>query len=421
METPKADVVIVGGGVMGLMTSYYLALKGASVLVLEKGRIPCGSSYGNAGLIVPSHLQPLCSPANLKEGLRHLFNPVGPFSIAFTGDGRRLLWLARFARHCTAEHVALAVSVYRHLADRSTVLHDALAQEGGATYNYARNGLLCIYATEEAFRHASEEAEALNRAGRPAQVLDAQAVRRLEPALGPHCVGGILQEPDGSLNPSAFIDYVAKTVRERGVKILEETEVFGAETSRGAIISLWTSRGPVRGRQFVLAAGAWTGLMARRIGCPVPVEPAKGFSITYDPPHVSVSRPILLEEARVAVTPLGSSFRLAGVLDLCGFDDSVSLQRLHAMERDMKTALPALGSLAVREIWRGFRPCTPDGLPVIGRMRRLRNLLVASGHATKGMFLGPVTGELTALVADGQSLPKPLSTALDPNRFADGF
>lgn len=421
METPKADVIVVGGGVMGLMTSYYLAQKGASVVVLEKGRIPCGSSYGNAGLIVPSHLQPLCSPANLKEGLRHLFNPVGPFSIAFTGDRRRLLWLARFARHCTAEHVAKAVAAYRDLADRSTTLHDALAQEGGSSYDYARKGLLCVYATEKAFRQASEEAEALNRAGRPAQILDADAVCRFEPALGPRCVGGILQEPDGSLNPSAFIDYLAKTVRDRGVSILEETEVFGAETSRGAIVSLWTSRGSLRGHQFVLAAGAWTGLMARRMGCPIPVEPAKGFSITYDAPTLPVSRPILLEEARVAVTPLGSSLRLAGILDLCGFDDSVSLQRLHAMERDMKTYLPDSAHGAVREIWRGFRPCTPDGLPVIGRMRRPRNLLVAAGHATKGMFLGPVTGELTALLAEGRPLPDPLGTALDPNRFADRF
>lgn len=421
METPKADVIVVGGGVMGLMTSYYLAQKGASVVVLEKGRLPCGSSSGNAGLIVPSHLQPLCSPANLKEGFRHLLNPLGPFSITFTGDGRRLLWLARFARHCTAQHVAKAVSVYRDLADRSTTLHDALAEEGGSAYGYARKGLLCVYVTEKTFRDASEEAEALTRAGRPAHVLDAQAVRSLEPALGPRCLGGILQEPDGSLNPSAFIDYLARTLRLRGVSILEETEVFGAEMSRGAIVRLWTSRGSLRGDQVVLAAGAWTGVMARRMGCRLPVEPAKGFSITYDVPTPALTRPILLEEARVAVTPLGGALRLAGVLDLCGFDDSIPLQRLHAMERDMKTYLPAFGALVAREIWRGFRPCTPDGLPVIGRMRHPRNLLVASGHATKGMFLGPVTGELTALLAEHQFLPDPLGRALDPNRFADAF
>ncbi|WP_448382620.1 NAD(P)/FAD-dependent oxidoreductase [Desulfosoma sp.] len=421
MGSAKRDVVIVGGGIMGLMTAYFLTQKGASVTVLEKGRLPCGSSYGNAGLIVPSHLQPLCSPANLKEGFRHLFNPVGPFSVSLTGDGRRLLWLGRFAAHCTEAHVARAVSVYRDLADRSLVLHDALAELGGSHYEYGRHGLLCVYASKKGFQAACEEAEALCRAGRPARVLEADALRRLEPSLADAVVGGILQEPDGSLNPSAFMTWLAQRVRDQGGQIAEETEVFGAEVSQGRVVRLRTNRGPVAGEQFVVAAGAWSGILTGRMGVRLPVEPAKGFSITYEAPLDALRHPLLLEEARVAVTPMEGALRLAGVLELSGFDDAVPLRRLDAMERDLTTFLPSLGRLAVREIWRGFRPCTPDGLPVIGRLRSPKNLLVGSGHATKGMFLGPVTGELLAEFLEGRSPAPSVERAVDPNRFAHLF
>lgn len=417
MGSGKKDVVIVGGGIMGLMTAYFVTQKGASVTVLEKGRIPCGSSYGNAGLIVPSHLQPLCSPANLKEGSRHLFNPVGPFSVSLTGNARRLMWLGRFVAHCTKAHVGYAVSIYRELADRSLVLHDALGQLGGSHYEYARHGLLCVYASKKGFHGASEEAEELCRAGRPARVLEADALRRLEPSLADSVVGGILQEPDGCLNPSAFMAWLAQKVRDQGGSIVEETEVFGAEVSQRKVLGLRTNRGPVPGDQFVVAAGAWTGTLTGRMGYRLPVEPAKGFSITYEAPQDAVRHPILLEEARVAVTPMGGALRLAGVLELCGFDDAVPLRRLDAMERDFTTFLPSLGRLSVREIWRGFRPCTPDGLPVIGRLRSPKNLLVGSGHATKGMFLGPVTGELLADLLDGRNPAQSLQRAVDPNRF----
>jgi D-amino-acid dehydrogenase len=317
--------------------------------------------------------------------------------------------------------VARVVSVYRDLADRSLLLHDALAELGGSHYEYRRQGLLCVYASKKAFQGACEEAEALCRAGRPAQVLDADAVRRMEPSVADAVVGGILQEPDGSLNPSAFITWLAQKVLDQGGSIVEETEVFGADVSQGNVVRLRTSRGPVFGEQFVVAAGAWTGLLTGRMGVRLPVEPAKGFSITYEAPLSAVRHPILLEEARVAVTPMEGALRLAGVLELSGFDDAVPLRRLDAMERDLNTFLPSLGQLSVREIWRGFRPCTPDGVPVIGRLRFPKNLLVGSGHATKGMFLGPVTGELLAEFLDGRNPEPSGQRAVDPNRFAHLF
>lgn len=416
MGTQKPDVVVIGGGVMGLTTAYYLIKKGARVTVLEKGRVPAGSSYGNAGLIVPSHLQPLCSPGNVKEGLRHLLNPTGSFSISLSPNPERLVWLGRFVRHSTADHVRYAVGVYRRLADRSLELHDELARQAGAAYEYARDGLLCLYETQGALRAAAKEAEELSRVGRPAHVLDAREVRERVPAVGPSIIGGVLQEPDGRLNPAAFVAWLADTVRQAAGRIMEETEVYGAIFANSTVKELRTTRGPVKADQFVLAAGAWTGRLAGMFGHQLPVEAAKGFSITYEKPPRMSSLPMLLEEARVAVTPFADALRLAGVLELSGLDDRLSARRIDAMERDLLRTLPGIGPLRVKEIWRGFRPCTPDGLPFVGRLRRPTNVVVATGHATKGIFLGPVTGEIVAGMLANESQDPDLLKALNPHR-----
>lgn len=416
METRKPSVAIVGGGVMGLMTAYYLLEKGATVTVLEKGRLPAGSSYGNAGLIVPSHLQPLCSPGNVKEGLRHLLNPTGPFSIALSANPQRLAWLGRFVRHSTEAHVHYAVGIYRELADRSLELHDALAQRADSAYEYDRNGLLCLYETPAALMAAAKDAEELTRAGRPARVLDAREVRERVPCVGQSILGGVLQEPDGRLNPAAFVSWLAQQVRRAGGDILEETEVYGASLAGFQLRELKTTKGSVKADQVVLAAGAWTGRLAAMMGQSLPVEAAKGFSITYKKPAATTFLPLLLEEARVAVTPFADTFRLAGVLELCGLDDRLSARRLDAMERDLLRTLPGLAPLKVKEIWRGFRPCTPDGLPFIGRLKRPGNAVVATGHATKGIFLAPVTGHLVASVLAGEGADHDLLRALSPHR-----
>ncbi|ROR03232.1 NAD(P)/FAD-dependent oxidoreductase [Desulfosoma caldarium] len=418
MGTQKPDVAIVGAGVMGLMTAYYLRQQGATVTVLEKGRLPAGSSYGNAGLIVPSHLQPLCSPGNVKEGVRHLLNSTGPFSIALSANPRRWVWLGRFVRHSTKGHVRYAVGIFKELADRSLELHDALAQGAGSAYEYDRSGILCLYETRNAFLAAIKDAEELTRAGRPARVLDAHEVRERIPFVGRSILGGVLQEPDGRLNPAAFVSWLAEQVRRAGGHILEETEVYGATLAGFQLRELKTTRGPVKADQFVLAAGAWTGRLAAMMGRRLPVEAAKGFSITYEKPAAASCVPLLLEEARVAVTPFAHALRLAGVLELCGLDDRLSARRIEAMERDLLRTLPGLAPLKVKEIWRGFRPCTPDGLPYIGRLQRLRNAVVATGHATKGIFLAPVTGRLSADLLAGDSLDPLLCKALDPQRAA---
>ncbi|SMC24988.1 D-amino-acid dehydrogenase [Desulfacinum hydrothermale DSM 13146] len=416
MGAQKPDVVIVGGGVMGLTSAYYLARQGAAVTVLEKGQLPAGSSYGNAGLVVPSHLQPLCSPANVREGLRHLANPTGSFSIDLSADPWRMAWLARFVRHSRTDHVRYAVGIYRVLADRSLVLHDDLVRQGGQAYEYSRNGLLCIHETPQSLEAAAREAEELARSGRPARVLDADQVRDLVPAAGSCIAGGVFQEPDGRLHPAAFISWLADEVRRAGGRILEGTEVFGASLAGTGVRRLQTTKGPMEADQFVLAAGAWTGRLGAMLGRRLPVEAAKGYSITYEKPAKTVSLPLLLEEARVAVTPFADSLRLAGVLELSGLDDRLSARRIAAMEHDLRRILPGLGPLKVREIWRGFRPCTPDGLPIIGRLRRPHNVVVATGHATKGIFLGPVTGEMVSQLLSGSRLDPSLHKALDPNR-----
>ncbi len=417
LKGSSADVIVVGGGVMGLMTAYFLTRKGARVVVVERDRIPCGSSYGNAGLIVPSHLQPLCSPANVKEGLAHLFRSDGPFAVRLSANPDRLKWFGRFLRHSTSGHVAYAVGIYGALADRSVQLHDGLAKRAGSRYGYRRSGLLCLYETAKALEAAYEEAETLRRLGRSFRLLDRSELEALVPHVGRAVVGAILQEWDGSLHPAAFVGWLAEEVTKGKGEILEETEVFGASTSRGFVRSLRTSKGSLRGDQVVLAAGAWTGVLSSRMGVKLPVEPAKGYSLTFRPWASPPPYPLLLEEARLAVTPFSSTVRLAGILEFSGFSDHRSPRRLKAMRRDFMRIFPKLGDPLSGEVWHGFRPCTPDGLPCMGRLQGLKNVFVATGHATKGIFLAPVTGEWVTELLEGRSPDRELEKALDPNRF----
>jgi D-amino-acid dehydrogenase len=391
----EPEVVVVGGGAIGVSAAYELARRGVRVTLLERGELGDGCSAGNAGLVCPSHSHPLATPAALAEGLRSLPHSDSPLSIR----PRRstLGWLARFAAACRADRAERATDAIRALSVASLELHAELA---GLGTGFERRGTLSVYETEARF--AAGRIEAV-RSGLTSRILSPREARELEPALGGGIAGAVFFPDEGHLDPLRYVRAIGEAAARAGADVQTGIEVH-------SLAPFETSGGRLRPRTVVLAAGVWTARLAR-----VPITGGKGYHVDLEPVDGDPRVPLLLQEARSAVTPLGDRLRLAGTLEVAGLDARPNPARIEAMRR---AAARVLGSdrRAVLDIWTGLRPCAPDGLPVIGRPSAQRELVLATGHAMKGLSLAPVTGRLVAELIAGEPPSHDLAP-FSPDRF----
>ncbi|MFQ5614329.1 MAG: NAD(P)/FAD-dependent oxidoreductase [Anaerolineae bacterium] len=408
----QEDVVIIGGGVIGVCAAYFLTKAGRTVTLLEQGEIGSGSSYGNAGLIVPNHVIPLAAPGVLTQGLKWLLNPESPFYVKPRLDFDLLAWLWRFQAACREDKMRRAIPVLRDLGRASAALYRQLVAEEKLDCGYERRGLIMLFKSERGYEEGLAEARLLREFGLSPQPVSADEVRGLIPSARADIAGGVRFPNDAHLNPARFVQELAARVQALGGTIHTQTKVTGFGRKDHRLVSVKTSGGDFRPQQVVLAAGSWSPAVARDLRLRLPVQAAKGYSLTSRRPEACPPIPLLLGEAKVAVTPLGPLMRLAGTLELAGLDLSINRRRVEAIQRAAGDYLTGLEAPESVEVWGGLRPCTPDGLPVIGRTAAYDNLIVATGHAMKGMALGPITGQLVAQLACDQ----PPSLDLTPLR-----
>jgi len=401
VDALDCDVLIIGGGVIGVCTAYELAGKGARVTLIERQEIASGASYGNGGLIVPSHCVPLASPGAPLQGLKWMFDPESPFYIKPRFDLELIEWLIRFAVASRRESMMRSIAVLRNLLLASSRIYEEIAAEAGFEFNYKKEGTLMVYLDPRALEDGIKETRLLKQFGVSSKFMNAQELHEFETALSTNVVGGIHYSQDAHIDPFRFVTGLAEKSEEHGVQILTKTEALGFELSNDGITSVRTSRGDISARQIVLSAGSWSPALASDLKIKLPVQPAKGYSVTLEFQESSPKTPLMFAEAHVVVTPLNRRLRLAGTLEFAGMDYSINERRVVAIKRASARYLDGMASAKLIEIWRGFRPCTPDDLPIISRAKRYTNLIVATGHATLGMSLGPITGRLVAqLVAD---------------------
>jgi D-amino-acid dehydrogenase len=404
-----ADVVVVGGGAIGVCCALELARRGAEVTLLERGEeLASGASSGNAGLLCPSHSEPLASPASVKNGLRWMLRPDSPFYLR--PRPAVAPWLARFVRASTAARAAEGTRIIRELSLASLELHAELAAQGLNT-GFERRGILNVYETEARFASARAHAEG---SGLPARVLDADETRKLEPAVGP-VVGGVYYPEEAHCDPLVFVYAVGRAAREAGAKVETSAEVHRLRRSNGGL-ALDTSRGELHAGTVVLAAGAWSSQLAAQVGVFLPQEGGKGYHVDLEPAARDPRIPTGMDEAHVIATPLPGRLRLSGTLELSGLDLSISSARVEAIRTAAARVFGIDDERAVVETWAGLRPCTPDGLPVIGRPYGVEPLVLATGHARKGLSLSPVTGKLVAELIAGEQPSMDLAP-LSPDRF----
>lgn len=408
-------VVVVGAGIVGIACAHYLAESGYAVTVIDQGRIGGGCSHGNSGHICGSHVLPLNEPGNLRAALLSLVNPGAPFRVKPQWRGDLLRWFWEFARRCNHRHALAAGSVMKSILDASVREYEALFLTGGFEAGWQPLGLLYVLRTGRGMeRFAAQDAMLRDVFGVGATRLDGSDLVAFDPALRPGLAGGFHYEGDAFLRPDALTSNWACSLEARGVRFVESRRLQRVETAEGKIARLVTDAGEETADHYVFALGAWSSKLAADLDCPIPVEPGKGYSITTTRPRNCPRQALLFAEHRVAATPFEDGFRLGSMMEFAGFDATTSPRRIRQLVDSAKHYLHEPGGDQVLETWSGWRPMTWDSLPLIGRVPRLDNALLATGHHMLGMTMAPATGRLVAEIIGEEA------THIDPAPFSPG-
>jgi D-amino-acid dehydrogenase len=403
----QTQTLVIGGGAVGICCSHYLNELGRQVTVVEKNDICSGSSYGNAGLIVPSHSIPLAAPGVIAQGLKWMFNPAGPFYIKPRFQSDLLSWLWKFRSACNRRHVQRSIPVLRELSFASLKLFDGLARTPGLDFGYEKNGALALFNTPKGFAHGVKEARLLRHHDIATRILPRAELGEFIGEMRTTAIGGVFFPQDAQLDPARFVRQLARFASGKGVDLLTSVEVIGFETAGRRVKAVKTTRGDIAVEEVILAGGAWSCEIARDLQVKLSIEPAKGFSLTFKRPPLCPATPFNLAEARVFYTPMVDMVRFSGTLGLCGFDLAIDRRRTQAILDSVPAYLPDFDprSLELVEIWRGLRPCSPDGLPLIGRSTRYDNVILATGHGMLGISLAPITGKMVSQLSANEIPP----------------
>ncbi len=411
-------VAIIGGGIIGLTSAYYLNKAGYDVTVLDKGDLSDGCSHGNAGMIVPSHIIPLAAPGMIAKGIRWMFNSTSPFYVRPRVNFDLLKWGWTFYRHANKMHVAKSIPALKELSLYSKACYQQLVKDLPFDFGYAERGLLMLYQTPETEHEEAETAAIANDHGVKAQILSAEEVQSLEPDVRVTVRGGIYFPGDAHLTPQQFMQQLIPYLKKRGVSFVTNSAVNDFSMQGGKIASVITDQSEQTFDEIILATGSWSGSVAAKLGITVPMQAGKGYSFLVNDVEKNIRIPSIFLEARVAVTPMGKNIRFGGTMEITGVDHRISINRVKGIVDaipkyypDLKVAMPE-----VKNIWHGLRPCSPDGLPYIGRSKKIQNLTFATGHAMMGLSLGPGTGKLVADLVTGNS-PEVQHLMFDPERF----
>jgi D-amino-acid dehydrogenase len=379
-----------------------LSRAGRTVTVLDAGRFGMGCSHANCGFVCPSHVLPLAAPGAAWDGLKALFRRNAPLSIKPRFDPTLWAWLFRFARRCNRRDMLRAGHAIQALLHSSRALYQTLVDEEALDCEWQTRGLLFVLQSRGGMEHYAETDRLLaGEFNMPARRLDGDELTALEPALKPGLAGGWLYERDAHLRPDRLMTELQRVLQRRGVTVVENCRVSGLERDGGRARAVLTPQGDFAADEFVFATGALTPLLDGVLGCAVPIQPGKGYSITMARPARCPSRPLIFEEHRVAVTPMHSGYRLGSTMEFAGYDATLNPRRLDLLRAGARHYLHEPCGEPVEEEWFGWRPMTSDGLPVIDRCPTLANVHLAAGHNMLGLSMATATGKLVAELLSG--------------------
>jgi D-amino-acid dehydrogenase len=408
-------VVIIGGGISGLMSAYYLNKAGHKVSIVDKSNFSDGCSHGNAGLIVPSHIVPLAAPGVISMGLKWMLDPSGPFSFTPSFNKELFSWAWNFYKAANKKHTEKSKIPLRDFNLFSKELYQDLSQNFDF---YLKNfGLLVMFKNESTGIHEIETALEAKKIGLDLEILSGDEVQKLE-NIKTNVAGAVHYKCDSHIYPNKLISLLIQHLKKNEVEFIGGKEIVDFEFKNGKIESAITKEKKIEADYFVLSSGVWSQELTKKLNISLPLQSGKGYSITLENSKLLPKFPSLLIETRAAVTPMGKNLRLAGTMELGSNDEKINLKRVNGFLGKIKDYYPELGSEIPeqKKIWFGHRPCSPDGLPYIGRSKVFNNLIYATGHAMLGLSMAPATGKVVQEIIDNKKTSINLAP-FNPERY----
>lgn len=392
----STDILIIGGGIIGLFCAYYLSESNNRITILDKGPANEASSHGNCGLITPSHVLPLNSWPLVFNAIRSMRKGDAPFHMKPQVSRRFLSWGMQFLRNCNRIRILDNAQSIQELLVPSRTYYDEFFKKEEVQCNWRQNGIYFLFKNKNEFDHFSKENELTASFGQNAKRIPKQELLDKESALREDIAGAWIYNDDAWLRPNELISGLKKVLVERGVEFVN-AEVVGFEKYKDRLIKARTSKGiEIESKQFVLAAGAWSPLLANKMELNLPIIPGKGYSITMKNQQNAPTRPIIMMERMVVATPWSNGYRLGSTMELAGYDSSLNSKRLNALRIGASEYLKTSSKGDQEEVWTGWRPLTPDSVPIIGPSKKISNLTYATGHGMLGMSMGPATGKIVS-------------------------
>lgn len=413
-------IVIIGGGIIGLSSAYYLQESGHDVTVIDKSSMADNCSYGNAGYVCPSHFIPLATPGIIKQGLRWMLNAKSPFYIQPRLSRSLIDWGLKFMRSATPENVEKAGIPLRDIALFSQQRYEEWNTRPEFAFAYEHKGLLEIFQTPAAAEHAYHTVEQAHRLGlTDTTLLDSQALQQLEPQTSINALGAIWFKCDAHLYPNKLMHQLLEVLKQRNVKLVTNQEVTGFEHTNKKISKVITSQAVYEADAVVIASGSWSRELAAKMQVKIPLVAGRGYSVTLEDSPFHINYPSVLIEGRVALTPMdGNKIRFGGTMEITSTQTPPKMSRVMGVLEAVERYYPqfTIPKPTLDQIWYGYRPCSADGLPYIGRTRRWENVVVATGHSMLGLSLGAGTGKLVSEILNESATGIDLAP-FDPNRF----
>ncbi|MEJ1223873.1 NAD(P)/FAD-dependent oxidoreductase [Sediminicola sp. 1XM1-17] len=400
------NIIIIGGGIIGLSSAYYLQKEGHHVTIIDKSDLTKGASFVNAGYITPSHIIPLASPGMMAKGIKMMFNSSSPFYIRPRWDLDFLKWTWSFNASSTKKNVEKAIPLIKDINLLSRELYTDIYHSGDlGEFHLEKKGLLMLYKTAKEGKHEAEVAKRAQDEGLEVKTLSLKELNTLQPNLNKDILGAIHYECDAHTTPTELMPKLVAYLKRMGVVIKTEEEVLDFTLDKDNITAVTTAENTYKGDQFVLASGSWSEGMAKKLKLNLKVQPGKGYRINVHR-KTGILLPAILMEAKVAVTPMQGFTRFAGTMELSGINHNIRSERVHAIAKAASSYYDGLTITQneIRDAQCGLRPVSPDGLPYIGKTSSYDNLTIATGHAMMGWSLGPATGKLVAEIISEQKL-----------------
>lgn len=393
----STKVIVIGGGIIGLCSAYYLQKRGHQVTIVDQSNLDSGASYVNAGYLSPSHIIPLSAPGVMKKGVKWMFDSSSPLYIKPRLEPNFLKWVWAFNKSCHPKHVTKAIPAIKSIALLSQDLYDDIKSDENFTFQYEKKGLLMLCQTEKMLEEEVNTVRIANQEGLSAREMTLKDIKNLEPNVKMNVKGATYYQCDSHTTPHEFMDEMKAHLKSVGVQFFKNEKVEDLEVTNEVITAIKTNKQVLKADEFVLSAGSWSYMLSKKLGLKLLLQAGKGYRINTVR-STGITIPAIFAESKVAVTPMNGFTRFAGTMEIAGINHNINRTRVEAIANAVSKYYPeiSLNSQEKQDAASGLRPVSPDGLPYIGKSSKCKNLTIATGHAMMGWSMATATGRLVS-------------------------